>query len=316
MIYFIYDNIETLFSTNSTENITQCCMQCPKDIHTIKQECKILKRIVRSGWTTNSSGFSICLCCDEAPDSKRVWKNNVSRFLELIPSILAAKKQANSEAAQGIDRLLHNLKKFNAHCIQISDFFLDSYQSRSNNNNQIDAVKRIVLNNPDKAAAEFLKMIKNIRLTQAEISVFDRLYKSDSISLRPAIHQAHRIVNSVYRLFADSFAEARVRISLSESFHEVFVDYETFTVALTHLIDNMAKYIMPHSDGRIYFEDHENRVKIVFAMTSLQIKEDELEDIFKENYSGYFSTQMGLKGDGIGMFIRVTMSWLSEHYRY
>jgi len=60
---------------------------------------------------------------------------------------------------------------------------------------------------------------------------------------------------------------------------------------------------MPHSDGRIYFEDHENRVKIVFAMTSLQIKEDELEDIFKENYSGYFSTQMGLKGDGIGMFI-------------
>jgi signal transduction histidine kinase len=250
-----------------------------------------------------SDGIEIQLCDSQTPESKKLWKQKATLVKGLIPMISNARKKADDDANQDVNRLLHNLKKFNAHCVQISDFFLETFQSRNSNSTQRDSIKRIITSKPDKAAIEILKTIKNIRLIQAEISVFDKLYNNEDIQLRPASHQIHRIVNSIIRIFSDALDERGISVTINDCSLEVIADYETFTVALTHIIDNISKYAMPKSEVRIYFEEVGAAVNIHFAMTSLKINDSEIEEIFEEGNSGYYSTKLGLKGNGIGMFI-------------
>ena len=302
MIFFIFDKNSNLFTTNNANGASKCCNECPTS-GTQKQYCKIQTANVRSGSRTLKNGFTIQLCSANACDSTSIWKQRVEILSELIPTITLAHQKANLEAGQDVDRLLHNLKKFNAHCIQIGDYFIGPSQSRYVNSSQQESVKNFLLVNPDKSAEQLLLLVKNSRLMQAEISVFDKLYKNEEIILRPTKHLVHRVVNSIYRIFYNSFAEKHVRVYLLESSAEILVDYETFTVSLTHMIENMTKYIMPYSEARIYFESHGEKIHIIFAMTSLQILDSELEHIFQEGHSGQFSTKLGLKGSGVGMFI-------------
>jgi hypothetical protein len=304
MVFFIYDSNGKLSSTNVISGEIKCCHTCSHGASsTQKQYCQIKSANVRSGSIVDKSGYTIQLCCTHAPDSKKVWKDQLVSITQLVPVIISAKQKASHDASQDIDRLLHNLKKFNAHCIQISDFFLESTQSRNNNSSQQDSIRSIIASNPSRSAEQLLKLVKNSRLIQAEISVFDKLYKNEDIALKISKHLVHRIVNSIYRLFYSSFEDIHVSVTLADSFYEILVDYETFTVALTHMIENMTKYVMPHSEARIYFENHEEQIHIIFAMTSLQILDEELSDIFQEGHSGFYSSQLGLKGSGVGMFI-------------
>jgi signal transduction histidine kinase len=104
-----------------------------------------------------------------------------------------------------------------------------------------------------------------------------------------------------------------VNIELAECRREIFVDYETFTVALVHIIDNCTKYICPHNTLKISFSDvSKTQLKISFNMLSLRIYKHEESKIFLLGYSGDLSKELELNGSGTGMHIVKTFIELNN----
>ena len=73
-------------------------------------------------------------------------------------------------------------------------------------------------------------------------------------------------------------------------------------MVLGHIIDNAVKYILGDSSMNILITPAGNNIIIDFSMTSLLVNENECDNIFNENYSGYWATETNLSGHGIGMF--------------
>ena len=85
--------------------------------------------------------------------------------------------------------------------------------------------------------------------------------------------------------------------------HKYFAcfDYESFHVAIYHVIENAAKYIKPKTGLNIEIKDVDEFIEIHMDMISLEIKEGETDRIFEEGVSGELACRIGKSGNGIGM---------------
>ena len=105
----------------------------------------------------------------------------------------------------------------------------------------------------------------------------------------------------LYMFFCD-FNENKIYVAV-EDFHEkVNIDFESFQVAIYHIIENMSKYIAPKTNAEIKFRIEKGVQYVVFEMTSLYLNHGEEDDIFKEGYSGELAKKISKQGKGIGMY--------------
>jgi K+-sensing histidine kinase KdpD len=248
-------------------------------------------------------GVEIYLCSAEDIRAKRLFKNSVDLISNFAVAIEEAKVTIQNDSFIQMERLMHNLRTYNAHCIQSSDLILDPSASKRNAKNQIQEIEDAIIRSPRTTANSLIKIIKNIRFIQGELSIYENLYKTGERQLSPSNHQIHRLVRGVLGIFFNDFQDKDVLISVEPCSSEIFVDYQTFIVSLIHLFDNAVKYCKPSSTINIFFEQLNNKVKMSIEMMSVKILETEKDRVMKEGESGYYSKKLGLAGKGIGMFI-------------
>ena len=121
-----------------------------------------------------------------------------------------------------------------------------------------------------------------------------------SIDKRP--YNIRDIIMLVLYPFFEDFNKSDVFVDVKNFNDSVSVDFETFQIAIYHIIENMAKYVRPHTDVTISFLYNKKSLSIIFNMQSVHIEKSEIKDIFKEGYSGLEAKKSKKDGEGIGMY--------------
>ena len=137
---------------------------------------------------------------------------------------------------------------------------------------------------------------------KAEFDVYEML-KTENPYLDFSKHQIHKVLILTLNPFWLDLLELNASINIEPYHGTVTIDYKSISVVLSHIFDNIAKYIMPYSELNISFSDIQEKVIIIIEMNSLKVESSELKELFSENYSGNWARKLDLDGDGIGMYI-------------
>jgi signal transduction histidine kinase len=78
------------------------------------------------------------------------------------------------------------------------------------------------------------------------------------------------------------------------------------------IIENAAKYIKSGGAFDVSITKTVNELNIVFDMESLTVREDEVEQIFAEGFSGRSAKYHKLNGNGIGLFVAKRMAIMNS----
>src|SRR5690606_421850 len=144
----------------------------------------------------------------------------------------------------------------------------------------------------------YLKILKSSNLMKAEFEVYE-MFNNDDPYLDFTDHQIHKVIILTLNPFWLDLVERHININIQSSYEKVYIDYKSISVALSHIFDNVSKYIMPSSELKIWFHSDDEYVSLFFEMISLKVEDDELNKIFNETNSGRWAVDAELSGDGI-----------------
>lgn len=235
--------------------------------------------------------------------SKRIFDSTVSALCCLVNLLVSKIAENRNEKDIEVKRLLHNLSTYNGLSIQEiellvpqSEFPKKSWADRQK------IMKTAISQNIDESAQAVLRLAKFNQGIKAEISVFNKLFHPNP-NLKISDHEVHKVImNSLYIFFPD-FTDKNIYVNLLPSNLTGRFDYESFQVALYHMLLNASKYALKDSEITIQISDFGANIKISFDMISLRINDSELRKIFEENYSGDYAKKSGNAGSGLGMFL-------------
>lgn len=251
----------------------------------------------------NQYGEVVLISSDEAMvKSSKIARAKAEMLLNCIPSVQDVHRKAKEEAKQHVNRLIHNLVTLNGHIIQEVYSIIPQEVMQDKRPGWKDRIKEQVAADPYEASLSLVNIAKNTLKMKAEIDVYNALLSEHpKIVLR--YHSIHRVLMNVVYVFFPEFTDKGIRVDVAESNDTVHIDYETFQVAIYHLIENSVKYIMPDSRLVISFVKNAStkKLSIIFKMVSLVINPDEVEKIFIEGYSGAMAKMSNRAGSGIGM---------------
>jgi K+-sensing histidine kinase KdpD len=234
--------------------------------------------------------------------SNSAFLSKVNIILESIPSYIDIYSSAKIEANQHVRRLIHNLVTLNAHNIQEVYSIIPQDVMQNKSHGRRERIIAHVTNDPYEASLSLVRIAKNTLKMKTEIDVYNTLLTGNP-ALNKKNHQIHRLLMNVFYVFFPDFTDKGITVEVSESNDNVFVDYETFQVALYHIVENSVKYIKPESV--LYVDISKNhltkKVIIIFRMISLRIEPYEVDKIFIEGYSGEVAKRCNRAGSGIGM---------------
>jgi hypothetical protein len=270
---------------------TTAMMKCPAD-----------RKNRRVGVIASEAG-KVCLCSSIGDDlnSSRVFRARLHAFGTTIPFVQETKADLAASYNQQLNRVTHNLTSLNAHCIQELFALVPQDTLTMNITQQIKVIQDAMKASPLEAAKTFLRIAKNNRAMKLEFVAMRFL---DDSAPRPVFreHQIQKVVLNVLHAFFQDFNERGVHVTVEDSDTFVMLDYDTFHVALYHIIDNATKYVMPRSRVTIRFASEQTRVNVVFEMLSLAIPAEEVGRIGEEGFSGSTAKHLQLAGHGMGMF--------------
>ena len=287
----------------------------PKELEFYFEQCNVKNEIVysckelpvafRHGKVINESGISYLLCTEsEAVNRPRYFKEKLTVMSEHLLEITLIKNELKKDIQANNRRLVHNITSFNAHNIQ--ELYLIVPENKISKDYKLikETVKQYLYENPDGVADAFLRIAKNSIAMKAEFTVFKKLDGDPSL-LQFQLYDIRRVILTVLHVFYQDFNENDVYVIIDEAKKYLRFEFETIRVALYHIIDNTAKYILPGTQLRIRFEANtsEKTYSVILQMTSMEIKPEELSDIYNEGYSGIFAKKSGKNGDGLGLAI-------------
>lgn len=269
--------------------------------------CQIDSVKKRIGYYENSHG--VLYCCSSDSKTTELFKNKIESIGATIKTLKALYLQIANEVAvkttketsTRIDRVIHNLRSINAHSIHELYALIPQEKLINNIRETSIIVEKYISADPHKAAMTFLKMAKLNLSIKAEFSIYDKLLKGNP-NLDFRNHNTRDIVMIVMYMFFVDFNEKSVWIDVQDYYEKNKVDFESFQVAIYHIIENASKYIMPNSNADITFRDSPKNHIITFSMLSLYISPDEEKEIFNDGYSGDLARKTGQSGSGIGMY--------------
>jgi len=234
--------------------------------------------------------------------SAKMLAKEADFILRSAESFKAAYTSSLSEARIHVKRLVHNLVTLNAHNIQEVYSIIPQEIMQDKRNRWRERVVEQVEKDPYDASLSLVRIAKNSLKIKTEIDVYNTLLSGKpNIVLRS--HELHRVLMNVLYVFFPDFTDKGVNVKVAESKVRAQLDYETFQVAIYHLIENTAKYIKPDTilDIKIQKDPETKNTSITFAMNSLAIEQLEIEKIFEEGYSGIIAKKCQRSGSGIGL---------------
>lgn len=215
--------------------------------------------------------------------------------LELLSEI---KEQSNAR----VNRVLHNIKNINAHLLQELYTFVPQELFTRKLGKTVNTVVELIKKHPKDAAIAFLRIAKLNSGLKAELSVYDKLLK-DNPQLQFREYNIRDVVMLVLHEFFSDFHELGVYIDVEDCYKRISIDFESFRVALYHIVENASKYVLPNSIIEIKFNSNNNEsFSIVFLMQSYKLNSDDKDRIFEEGFSGSVAVKAGKSGHGIGMY--------------
>lgn len=200
-----------------------------------------------------------------------------------------------------IRRVFHNVRTINAHALQEMRALIPEQILRQHKSKSVDEVESLVESRPNDTALALFRISKDLNEIKSEFSIYSRLINGDQhIDKRP--YNIRDIIMLVVYPFFEDFKKKDVIVNVDLFYGGVPVDFETFQVAVYHIIENASKYVRPHTNAQISFRKDNGFQIIEIDMKSLHIDSDEIGTIFMEGQSGKEAIRSKLNGDGIGLY--------------
>lgn len=285
----------------------------PIDLEEYYTACKNFNEVIESKNKSNQKmrhGISITefgtvyIISDdkEIVSRPRYFKEKLNVYAEHLQEINSIKDDLRQFIQSDNRRLVHNITSINAHIIQEIYLLVPEEKLSTNYREILEIIKDYLIKDTDAAASAFLRIAKNSIAMKSEFTVFKKLSGEKPI-LQKQTHDVRKVLLTVLHVFFQDFKELDVLVQIGDKGKFLMLDFETIRVALYHFIDNTTKFILPDTDFRIKFQEEETKFTITFDMISMEIKSDELENIFKDGVSGANAKQTKKDGDGLGMSI-------------
>ncbi|PRY66438.1 signal transduction histidine kinase [Vreelandella songnenensis] len=295
------------YRISSSDGSVIFCNLHPKEIekiNSINSRSQKLNGInLRAGRIFSQHGTVVAFSSDKNYiKSSAKFSTALNIILDSTEMINHVVKEARANINKNTSRLIHNLTSLNAHNIQEIYSLIPQENVSQKIGGQISFVEDIVKREPREAALSFLRIAKNNAAMKAEFSVFRKLFDSNP-DLQIREHNVHKVLMNIFYLFFSDFTDKDVRVKIANDKNKYFAnfDYESFHVAIYHIIENAAKYIKPKTTLNVEIKDVGEFIEIVMDMISLEIKKGESDEIFEEGVSGELANRIGKAGDGIGM---------------
>lgn len=207
-------------------------------------------------------------------------------------------------------RLIHNLRTLNAKIMQ--EVYCIALQDRliGNASRTIQYISSEVERDPNASAKAFLSILKCSAAQRAEFSAFEKMCGNVDL-IDKSMHSLHQVTMNVFYLFFSEFSDRNVKCTVQRSDLQGYFDYESMQVCFYHLVENASKYTKRGTPFDVYFQKKDNCIDIIFDMTSLYIHPGEIDEIFKEGYSGREAVSCKLNGSGFGLGISKQMAQLN-----
>lgn len=284
--------------------VTECatCFASLPRGGTTKCRCPAFGKVRRFGVVMSTAGTT-CLCSPAENDvnSVRVFRARLEAYTTVTPFVQGIRADLLASYNQQLNRVTHNLTSLNAHCIQELFALVPQETLTKNIWQQMNVVKEAMRASPDEAAKTFLRIAKNNLAMKLE---FVAMRYVDEAAPHPAFreHPIQKVVLNVLHAFFQDFNDHGVHVKVEDCDAYVSLDYDTFHVALYHIMDNATKYVMPKSTVTVRFALESGRVHVLFEMMSLAIAKQEVHRIGEEWFSGDMAKHLQLAGHGMGMF--------------
>ena len=248
--------------------------------------------------------IELCVCSDMSKTTK-LFKDEVNSIMygskALINIADSIRKSVVDETSQRVNRVIHNLKSINAHAIQELYTLVPQDQLLKNVKENSKIVEGIIKKNTTKAAITFFRMAKYNMSIKAEFSIYEKLLLGN-VKLNVQEHNIRDVVMIVLYMFFNDFSAKNVYVEVIDFYEKISFDFESFQIAVYHIIENAAKYVAPKTNAKISFKLEKDSVLVIFEMTSLYIQPGEEQEIFNEGYSGELARKTETAGKGIGMY--------------
>lgn len=257
---------------------------------------------VRVGFLRNNYGsvYAISKSQDHIKSSK-IFTSKINAIAMALKLIIDTKNNLENSLNANTTRLLHNISSINAHNIQEIYSLVSQDSLAENIETQVDVFESYIKKNIRECALSFLRIAKNNFSIKNEFSVFNKLFTRNNLQMKK--HTVHKVLmNSLYHFYSD-FTEKSVKVRVIPSHLSACFDYECIHVVFYYILENSTKYILPKSTLTIEISDDDHFSVISFKMTSLQIKQEEKENIFDDKFSGSIPKQIGTAGKGIGLYL-------------
>jgi len=299
MKYLITNKLGQIIVSNSdVQEIETEIIHCNSDCERIL--CKYTNEFRRQG-VHKTESYNYYLYSYDKKLTNRIFKFYLDAFSILAIHLEKDLIVQKSKESQKTRRLKHNLITHSSNILlELYKLFPQDYFR--NGNNHLDNIKNIIEKDISKAAYTYLKILKNSNLMKAEFDVYEML-ENENPYMDFSKHPIHKVLLLTLNPFWLDLVERNIVIDIDQYHGTVTIDYKSVSVILSHIFDNMSKYIMPHSTLHILFKEEDEKVQIQMEMTSLKVEPTELKNIFTENYSGHWAKKLDLGGDGIGMYV-------------
>lgn len=286
-----------------SSNLPKECLPCQQACQHLSQalSCPLNGEPRRTGTISTASG-SVFLCFDKETKSSSRFKQALQAYGDVLEAILDIKNDQVEQNVTHLRRLTHNLVSYNAHILQDIYTLVSQEELAGDGKNQLRVLTSAVSKDPSKTAISILRILKNANLSKAEFSIFDKLYEMTP-DLEFFRHNIHKVILLVFNSFWQDFIDKGVRINIQPCTNMLFIDYESISAALAHIVDNAAKYIAPGTELGVSFNQTESEFQVEFDMISLGIEPGESQRLFDEGYSGINAQNAQLSGQGIGLYV-------------
>jgi len=299
-------NILYCFLTETSEVIfTNMSIEKTDDVK--RMECKYESSSMgRKRWLKEKkkcNGGFIYLEIDDSAVTKKLFSRHMLFVEAFFKEIFENRNQLQKNIETKVRRLKHNIAN---HCAKMQDELEEIIPSdfTEKKDNWIESVKKIretIASNYETSARTLLRVLKYVKMLNAELNVYD-VVNSENTELNFLNHSIRKVVDLSIQPFFLDFLEKRIHPDIGKTTSFVRVDFPTVSVVLSHIWDNAVKYCYPGDPFSIVFKENETDILVVISMTSLLVEKNEIEKIYIEKYSGKWSKEYDLNGDGIGMF--------------
>jgi len=252
-------------------------------------------------WSAKKDDVEIKSCSSKDLGDRKRFIKKVKAYFDIVDDMLDIKKSEYEKARDIYDRIFHNIKSHNAKNLQEVYLCLPDSETRDVSFKKcIDDLRDYVYEQPENVAKSLFRILKNTSFIKSEMFVLSNMYGS-TIKTDPKYFKIHKMVMaSLYPYFID-FTEKHVYVRVHDCEDSLLLDYNTTMIAMHHIINNAVKYCLPDQQIDITFEDKKDVFIIDYNMMSIRIKDDEIEKIFDQGYSGFYAQKIKQSGGGIGL---------------